>query len=413
MNEETKRVDASSWFWKVDSGNLTSQLAKVAYRMFEAGVSDINIQSDDFVFAYLNRAWVQASDKRLDHSQVTHLVRNLRDEAGLALLAAGAQVDGEAVFQPFADKDQDDFAPDLMLRCRMNITAARVGTVDAGYAITLRTIPGLPPTLQSLNLPTEILSALHPKMGLVLIVGITGAGKTTLLGAILRERTELPEPSKILTFEDPVELTFARLTRIGSGSARMPEIAQAQIGLHVAKFEDVAPNVLRRKADVIVMGEMRDRLSAQTGLLMAATGHATYATLHCETPAQAVARVVTEFPPEEQASIASKLLDNLRLIIAQKIVRRLDGVAQAYRSWMIFDQKLKRHLREKPLSTWSGIIEDQCEAMGQTFAHQSKRDYQQGLLSLEGFSDVAGLFLGEARAFLKQQGILKPADDCL
>ena len=392
------------------SGLLINVIDNAVDRLFAFGASDVTIQSDDYIWAYVNRQHVQASNRRLDDGEVSAIVRHLYNSDGAnGILGSGRGLDFDADIRPRLIEG-DNFDPDYSVRCRVNVTQCRVATVANGYSITLRTIPGIPPTFESLDLPEEIAENFFPSQGLVLVVGITGSGKSTLLAAGNRKRLETTDnPVKIGTYEDPIEFVYPRVPAIlnadpGQSLARMPEISQAQIGTHLADFALAAPNALRRKFDVLVMGEMRDRESVETGLLLAATGHATYGTLHCETPAEAISRIVSEFPYDAQPSIANKLLSNLRLIVAQKIERTVEGKGRAFRSWCVFDQAFKAELFEHQHQHWNQLVTARMRAAGTTFAQQALGPYKAGLISDRAFANIAGFNPVEAREYLRVHG---------
>jgi defect-in-organelle-trafficking protein DotB len=388
------------------SGHLTSVIDRAIDQLFCAGASDITIQSDDYVWAYINRLHVRVSTRRLDDGEVATLIRHLyKTEGVFGHLGSGQSADLDTDIRPRLMEDQADFDPDYSVRCRVNITACRVGTVANGYSVTLRTIPGVPPSFKSLNLPGVIADCFFPSQGLVLVVGITGSGKSTLLSSAMRELLENPQrPVKIGTYEEPIEFVFPRVPVIGgeqgSTSVTMPEVSQVQIGHHLKEFHLAAPNALRRKFDVLVMGEMRDKGSVDTGLLLASTGHATYATLHCETPAEAIGRILSEFPYDAQPSVANKLLSNLRVIVAQKIERNMAGKGVAFRSWCIFDQAFKADLYEMPHQQWGRKIEKRMQANGSTFAQQAYGPLMRGEISESAFANIAGFNPVEAREYL-------------
>jgi defect-in-organelle-trafficking protein DotB len=395
----------------LDGGYLPNMVERGIDMLFRLGASDITIQSDDYIWAYVNRQHRRVSNRRLDDGEVQALVRHLYGNEGAAgMLGSGKGLDFDADLRPFLDADRSDFDPDFAVRCRVNVTRCRVGTVADASSITLRTIPGVPPRIEALNLPREILDTIFPSQGLVLVVGITGSGKSTLLASCNRYRLSLAgNPLKIITIEDPIEYVYPRLPAVraddtvaqaGQIEARMPEVSQVQLYRHLADFGMAAPNILRRKGDVIVMGEMRGKGSVDTGLLLAQTGHCTYATLHCETPAQAVARVVSEYAYEAQPAVANKLLDNLRLIVAQKIERDVNGKGKAFRSWCVFDQAFKARLAEQPYQKWSALIQRRMEERGHTFAMQALPAFVAGEISLDGFSNLAGFNPIETREFL-------------
>jgi defect-in-organelle-trafficking protein DotB len=397
----------------LSSGFLTQVIDTAIDRLFTAGASDITIQSDDFVWAYINRRHECVSNRRLDDREVSEIARHMYNSDGVfGMLGSGKPLDFELDVRPRLDAAQPDFNPDYSVRCRANVTPCRVGGVANGISITLRTIPGLPPPYESLDLPDDVTANIFPSQGLVLVVGITGSGKSTLLAACNRKRQEGQDPKKIGTYEDPVEYIYNRLPALnierGVSSARMPEVSQVQIGTHMREFDLASANALRRKFDVLVMGEMRDKVSVETGLMLASTGHAAYATLHCETPAEAISRIVSYFPYDSQPSVANKLLANLRLIVAQKIERTTAGKGKAYRSWCVFDQNFKAQLGEMRHEKWGREINHRMTVDGVTFAQQAYPDYCNGVLSIECFATVAGFNPKEAREFIAahQQGVI-------
>ncbi len=394
------------------TGSIIKALDQGVDMLFQLGVSDITIQADDYVWAYHERVHKCVSDRRLDESEVASLVRHYyRSDGAFGMLGAGQALDFELEIRPKIYDLVPD--PDYLVRCRVNVTRCRVGGVADASSITLRTIPGLPPRLESLNLQPEIVENLFPKQGLVIIVGETGSGKTTLLAAAKRHRQESRDrPVKIVTFEDPIEFVHNRLPVLGAekttggrpGLPRMPEVSQVQIGRHLKSFEDVARNVLRRKADVIVMGEMRDRISVETGLLLAQTGHATYGTLHCETPAQAIPRIISEFEIEGQPGVANKLMDSLRLVVAQKIVADVNKKGRAFRSWIVFDNKLKQRLSEISFTKWSSFLLTHMNETKTSFADQALPACLAGEISAEAFAYIAGFNPMETREYLALHG---------
>lgn len=396
MSNDLPQIDLTA------SHDLEGCVARGIDELFKVGASDITIQTGDFIWAYVNRQHVQVTQRRLDGSEIARLIRNFYPGGGAeGILGSGVAIDTEVDLRP------DTANPDYSLRCRANITRCRVGDVTNAVSITLRTIPGLPPQLEALNLPQSILENIIFSQGLALIVGITGSGKSTLLAAINRKRLEGTRPDKIITIEDPIEFTYTRLpvTAGERARARMPEVSQVQVGTHLKTFDLAVPNILRRKADVIVMGEMRDRASVESGLLLADTGHATYATAHSRTPAEALARVIAEFPFDAQPSVATRLLDALRIIVAQKIERDTKGRGMAFRCWCIFDQQLKATLFQRPFAEWSAMVRDHMKALGQDFASQALPALRDGVIDVNAFSRLADFNPAEAREYLAARGL--------
>jgi len=381
-------------------------------RLFEARASDVTLQTDDYMWAYLDRRWLPVTRRRIEHGQIEQLVARFCGAAGIATLASGKPLDYEVEIMP------EPGNPRNVVRARCNAHRARVSGNGDGVAITLRTIPGLPPKLDALNIEREIREAVLFSQGLGLIVGITGSGKSTLLASVLRERQEGTRPEKIVTIEAPIEFVYTRLPvnkgwpKVGGAPARMPEVSQVQIGKHLNAWEMAVPNVLRIKADVCVMGEMRDFKSVEAGVLLADTGHATYATAHTRTPAECMQRLIAEFPESQQPAAAARLLSNLRIIVAQKIEPTVAGPGMAFRSWVVFDAELKRRLGAVPHQQWAQMLTEHMEANGATFAQQALPALRDGMIDDIGFERLADFIPRERREFVAKhmgEGWISPA----
>lgn len=380
--------------------------------MFEAKVSDITMQTGDFIHVYRNRTWSAATTERLEHVQIEAIVAEFCGASGVTTLQAGRPLDPEVEILP------DPTNVRHVVRARCNVHRCRVAGNSDGIAITLRTIPGLPPELDKLNLPSEIRESIIFAQGLGLIVGITGSGKSTLLASTIGERLRGNRSEKIVTIESPIEFVYTKLPANkdwraqGLAPARMPEVAQVQVGKHLADWKLTVPNVLRLKADTCVMGEMRDYDSVEAGVLLADTGHATYATAHTRTPAECVQRLIAEFPEAQQPSVAQRLLSNLRIIVAQKIESTLAGPGMAFRSWVVFDADLKRRLGEQHHQNWARMLGDHMEAVGASFAQQALPALREGLIDEAGFERITDMFPRERREYIARhlgEGWVSPA----
>ncbi|WP_454740407.1 type IV pilus twitching motility protein PilT [Cupriavidus necator] len=355
--------------------------------------SDILIQSGDYGWVEVYGKQVKATTRMLEGTEIERALSFLYDGSGVSQLADGKPIDAEVEIQAVPG----DF--DRVLRYRMNATGSRVGRIARGISITMRVVPEAPPPYDELNLPQDITDNLFPRYGLVLVVGTTGSGKSTLLASANRRRLETPgAPVKIITFEDPIEFTY------GYGYGQTPQPSQVQIGSNLKSFAEAGRNAMRRKADVIVMGESRDRESINACFEMALTGHAVYSTLHVDTPAEVFARMVSFFPEEAQPAAANKLLDTLKLAIAQKLPRTTDGKRVAVRSWLTIDREVKRALEQQPFERWGSITRELLEQRKTSFDHQALPLVAEGVLDFQAFRDVTNMTIREAAAFLEEHG---------
>ncbi len=182
-------------------------------------------------------------------------------------------------------------------------------------ALAVRYIPSKIPTLASLHLPPIVDRFLTLTNGIVLVTGPAGAGKTTLLAAMLEEINKT-RSEHILTFEDPIEFLFHPKQSI---------ISQLQLGRDFLNFESALKHALRQDPNVILIGEMRDLETMNAALALAETGHVVFATLHTNSAAQTVERIVNAFPAYQQTQIRLQLSLVLRGVISQLLLPAQDS----------------------------------------------------------------------------------------
>ena len=185
-------------------------------------------------------------------------------------------------------------------------------------AVVMRVIESLIPTPAELGLPEQVEKIAQMRQGLVIFSGATGCGKSTSMASLLNQ-INAERYEHILTIEDPVEFIFNEQRCV---------ISQRQIGIDVPDFAHAMRAALREDPDVILMGEMRDPESMDIALTAAETGHLVFTTLHAPTSADAITRMVSSFKGEEQATIRAKLAHNLRAIVTQRLLRKMEGEGQ-------------------------------------------------------------------------------------
>jgi defect-in-organelle-trafficking protein DotB len=355
------------------------------------GASDLKLQSGDYVCAHIYGRWTPITKRRLENAEIEFILNTKYGPTAVSRLDQGEYLD----FRLSAVKSLDN-----VLGFRANATRSRVGALGRGISITARAIPGLPPKWDSLSIEPELDEAFFPEYGLILVVGVTGSGKSTLMASSVRQRLEGPVPVSVGTYEDPVEFTFGDL-----GMGRMPLVSQVEIGQgsDLRAFDRAGPNAMRRKFDVIIAGELRDRQSIDAGLELASTGHAVLATLHVETPAQAVDRIVSFFPYDAQPAVASKLRSVLRVVVAQKLARTLQGKRAAIRSWLVFDREVKDKMGAAQYHEWPRLLSGMVRDRGAAFEQRAVGLLREGAIDLATFCAVAEMTPSEARAYMEGQ----------
>jgi twitching motility protein PilT len=199
-------------------------------------------------------------------------------------------------------------------RFRVNIHRQR-----GSLSLVLRIIPGHVPSLTELGLPPVLAKIAEEERGLILITGATGSGKTSTLAAMIDHVNETRR-AHILTIEDPIE--FLHKNKLAS-------ITQREIGTDTRSFNVALRAALRMDPDVILVGEMRDPESIDIALKASETGHVVFSTVHTTDASKTVGRLLSVFSPDEQASVRSRLADNLKATISQRLLPRADGQGRA------------------------------------------------------------------------------------
>jgi len=198
-------------------------------------------------------------------------------------------------------------------RFRVNCYFQR-GSVSAAF----RHIPHEIKTLEELHMPSILADFTRKPRGFVLVTGPTGSGKTTSLAAMIdlinRERED-----HILTIEDPIEFMHAHQKCI---------VNQREVGTDAPDFALALKAALRQDPDVILVGEMRDPETIATALTAAETGHLVFATLHTQSTAQTVDRIIDVFPAEQQGQVRMQLSIALQAIITQQLLPTADGAGR-------------------------------------------------------------------------------------
>lgn len=354
------------------------------------GVADILLQTGDYVWLRVHGELRPVAGRMLDQSDLELFLTSKYGRSAMGVLNSSRPLD----FRAEALRSIDD-----IVGFRANGTRGRVGDVADGTSVTLRYISPLPRLLETLGLEQAVVDAIAPQYGLVLVVGTTGSGKSTILSSVIRARQEgvWGRGFKVLTYEDPIESTYSVL-----GEGYMPKVFQAEIGTgrHLESFELAGPNAMRRGADVIVLGEMRDRNSVEAGFELALTGHCVYATLHAETPAQTIDRMISFFPYDAQAAAASKLRSVLRMILAQKQFTLRAGGSQRVRSWCVFDREVNRRLGEIRCDQWEREMVRICDQRDTSFEAAASRLIECGDIDFAQFCEIANFTRAEAEAYL-------------
>jgi defect-in-organelle-trafficking protein DotB len=327
--------------------------------------SDITIQSERQVYNEIHGHLYPGTVRNIDAADMAVFLTKLYGPEAQARLAAAKDLDVSYEIRP------DRYT---RIRFRVNITAILAKGRD-GAQITMRVLPSDPPTMKALNIEREIIEAWAPRQGIVIITGPTGSGKTTLLAAGNRMLLERPQGcGKMLTYEAPIEYVY--------DSIKSPRslVSQTEIPRHLPSFSHGVRNALRRKPEVILVGESRDRETINASIEAAQTGHAVYTTTHTNGVAATVQRMLSTYDMSEREERAIALMESLRLIVTQALVPRVGGGRIGVREWMKFPEEIREKLMDMDFTKWPVEIQRMINQYGRSMAKSAEIVFEKGLI---------------------------------
>lgn len=265
--------------------------------MVEQGASDLHIASGAPPYLRLHGNMVPLNYKELTS----------QDTQGLIF-----EILSEKQKKNFIEKWELDYAYTVpgLGRFRCNIFMQR-----KGLGAAFRIIPEKIKSASELNLPHSIIDLIDADRGLILVTGPTGSGKSTTLASMIHE-INLTREAHILTVEDPIEFVHQNVKCL---------VSQREVGSHTKSFANALKAALREDPDILLVGELRDLETIGLALTAAETGHLVFGTLHTNSAAKTIDRIIDVFPAGQQSQIRTMLAESLRGVVAQTLFSRADG----------------------------------------------------------------------------------------
>ncbi len=231
-------------------------------------------------------------------------------------------------------------------RFRVNVFFQR------GYvSIAFRLIPNKILTIEELNLPPILHEFIHPSQGFILITGASSQGKSTTLASLIDEINHT-KAVHIITIEDPIEYIFKSERAI---------IDQRELNRDTLSFAKALKSTFRQDPDVIMVGEMRDQETIATAITAAETGHLVLSTLHTNSAAQSIFRIIDTFPGSQQNQIRAQLSESLLGIVSQRLIPRAKGGLIPACEVLINTPAISNLIRENKIHEIPSIIETSAE----------------------------------------------------
>ena len=331
----------------------------------QQGSSDITWQTDRQVYNEIHGKLYPGTFRPMDAADMAIILAKIYGPEAQARLAGGDDLDVSYEIRPDRYRRH---------RFRVNITAILSKGRDAAQ-VTMRVLPHEPPTMEALGIEADIVNNWSQRQGMVVITGPTGSGKTTLLASGCRMLLEKKHGcGKMLTYEAPIEFTYDTI------SSPHSVVAQTEIPRHLPSFSAGVRNALRRKPNIILVGEARDRETISAAIEAGQTGHAVYTTTHTTGVSSTIRRMISTFEPEERSERAYALMETLRMVVTQSLVPKIGGGRAGVREWMVFNDIVREKLLDMDFNQWTMEIQRMIPNYGQTLNASAAKLFEAGVI---------------------------------
>lgn len=273
------------------------------------------------------------------------------------------------------DKEFDfSFAFGTLGRFRVNAYHER-----GNLAAALRLIPNEIKTINELGLPNIVLNFADFPRGLVLVTGPTGSGKSTTLASLV-DKINNERAQHIITIEDPIEFTH---------KSKRSVVVQREVHYDTYSFSAALRSSLRQDPDVVLIGEMRDLETISAAITIAETGHLVFATLHTNSAAQSIDRMIDVFPPHQQPQIRAQLANILMAICSQRLVPTIGGGRVAAAEILVANAAVRNIIREGKAHQLDAVIQTGSDQGMQTMDRTLAGLVQSGTVTYDNAREFA------------------------
>ena len=273
------------------------------------------------------------------------------------------------------DKEFDySFAFGQIARFRVNAFNER-GNLAAAF----RLIPTKMPTIDDLGMPQVVSTFADYPRGLVLVTGPTGSGKSTTLAALINKINQ-EKAVHIVTIEDPIEFTH---------KSQKSVVVQREVHYDTYSFSRALKSVLRQDPDVVLLGEMRDLETMSSAITIAETGHLVFATLHTNSAAQSIDRMIDVFPAEQQPQIRSQLSNILMAVCSQRLIPAIGGGRVCAAEIMVANSAVRSIIREGKTHQLDTTIQTGASEGMQTMDRTLAKLVQSGVVTYDDAREYA------------------------
>lgn len=374
----------------------------------ERNISDFSFRTSDYVRGMTGRGWRIISSRPIGPTELDQVIYKIVNTT-----ATSSMLNGNEIAKSYQPRNVDSNAKEKG-RFRFSGTCIKSPVSDeSGFALVLRSLPVLPPTVKELGIERDIVDNFLRQNSLSIVTGGTGHGKSTTLYSLLfnivqediikEGDTREPKGLHILDYSSPIEYTLDSLIESESF------ISQTDVGFMLrdpdsntesATWGYAARNALRRKPDLIVIAETRDKPTMDADLVCANTGHQALTTMHNNSVSSCFQRILRFYPRDERIGVATDLIGYLNIVINQQLLPRKGGGKVAVREYLVVNDYVKNRLLaisdaeiwpmevQKILEENSSLPHDKRLCACQLKMHHAKRLLDSDIITQQTYDSV-------------------------
>jgi twitching motility protein PilT len=317
------------------------------------GASDLHLSAGEQPRVRIDGDIRKVNVPVMDHKQVHSMVYDIMNDRQR---------------KEYEDNLEVDFSFELRGHARFRVNAFNQ---NRGASAVFRTIPSKVLTLEQLDAPKVFQELCDYPNGIVLVTGPTGSGKSTTLAAMV-DYVNDHRNDHILTVEDPIEFVH---------DSKKCLVNQREVHRDTHSFNAALRSALREDPDVVLVGELRDLETIRLALTAAETGHLVFGTLHTNSAAKTIDRIIDVFPSAEKDMVRAMLSESLRAVISQTLLKKISGGRVAAHEIMLGPPAIRNLIREnKVAQMYSSIQTGQAQGM-QTLDQNLKQLVTRGVIS--------------------------------
>lgn len=353
------------------------------------GASDIFIAIGKPISVTINNDMFAVTHRVLDKTEAVWLLHQIAGNDALSSIYAQKAINtAYGLFEYDGSGEIKKTITGYQEKTKYRVNAsAIVMEGEKAFQIVMRTIPSDPPDFTTIGLNETFVIRCCPPRGIILIAGVTGSGKSTTLASIIKyilER-ETAIRGNIVTHEEPIEFTYENII------SRHSIIVQSQIPECFASFKEANREAMRRKPGGIVVGELRDRETIGAAVEAALTGHPAFATIHSSSITDIISRIVELHEPHEKETALFNILRTSKMLIAQRLVKKVNGKLMAVQEYLYLTDEIRKHLTslgsplEQNVNEYIQSLMDkstgaESELASQSFKAQGRQLFEQGVI---------------------------------